>query len=579
MARDIAYSYVRFSSKRQGKGSSLHRQTQDTAAGESPEAWCRRNHVTLDTSLRFRDLGRSAWRGEKQAELLAFLEMIQAGRVRPGSCLLVERVDRITRKGLDEGSGLLKKILKAGVSIVTLANGRVYGPEAVTGLMKGWLELEMQLEAAHEYSTALSRRVRAAWEVMRAKARQGTLVSEKMPPWLEAVGVGDRRKAAVIPEKAALVQCIFGMVIAGHGCTRVRNTLIREKVRPLWGRDWSRTSLRRLLSDRAVLGEYRPTTTDDKGNRVPDGEAIENYYPAVIDPATFHKAQACLGARKNGRAPRASQLTNVFSGLLRDARSRTPAGGPVGYALAQRVEKDGRRHYVLQSAADMGADGRKAGSFPFEAFEPALLSRLREIDPAELLPPTGRPDEVRTLADELKAVEAELSKAEAFKERHGFSATLGKWVLGLEARQKDLTERLADARLRATSPLKEGWREAQSLLDVIRAAKDPDAAKLRLRGVLRRLVEEIWLLVVPRGRDRLCAVQVWFHRDDPTAPERHRDYLLFHRVPRGNQHGRGEARTEVLSSADLDALGPLDLRKQKDARQLEAALVTLQLPD
>src|SRR5262245_39691290 len=124
MPASIAYSYVRFSAKKQAKGSSVFRQTQDTCAGESPESWCNRNKVTLDTTLSFRDLGRSAYRGHKQAELTAFLEYVRTGRIRPGSYLLVERIDRISRKGVDEGADLLKQVLKAGISIVTLSNGR-----------------------------------------------------------------------------------------------------------------------------------------------------------------------------------------------------------------------------------------------------------------------------------------------------------------------------------------------------------------------------------------------------------------------------------------------------------------------
>jgi DNA invertase Pin-like site-specific DNA recombinase len=570
MTRAIGYSYVRFSSKKQGRGSSLHRQTQDTSAGESPESWCARHHVTFDTSLTFRDLGASAYRGAKQGELLAFLDMVKTGRVRRGSYLLVERVDRITRKGLDEGSDLLKQILRAGVSIVTLANGRVYGPEAVKGLMKGWLELEMHLEAAHEYSAALSGRVRAAWEVMRKKARNGTLVSAKMPPWLRAVGTGEERRAVVVPKKAALVQRVFALAVAGRGVTRIVRALTKDGTPPLTGRAWGRTTLHRLLSDRAVLGEHQPTRLDHDGKRVPDGPPIENYFPAVVDPATFAKAQACLGGRRNKRAASESQALNLFSGLLRDARSRTPDGRPVSYIVANRVERNGHRHYVLMSRAHTGADGDKAASVPFDVFEQAALALLREVDPRELLPPSGEADEVLTLAGELSAVEARAAQLEAELADGGDVPALARVLRHLEARRKDLAGRLADARLRAASPASEAWGEAKSLLDVIAEAPDPADAKLRLRAVLRRLVDSVWLLVVPRGRDRLCAVQIWF-----AGGERRRDYLIFHRPARANQHGHAEGRWWARSFADVASPGDYDLRRREDARQLEQHLTAL----
>src|SRR5262249_4074666 len=157
------------------------------------------------------------------------------------------RIDRISRKGLDEGSDLLKTILRAGIHIVTLSNGRGYGPEAVKGLMKGGLELEMHLEAAHEYSQSLSGPSRAAWEAkrhdLREKLAEGkkVLLSAKMPPWLEAVGEGEKRKAVLVPAKAATVQRIFDMVISGVGVARVVRTLVADGTPPL-RRPWCRVT-------------------------------------------------------------------------------------------------------------------------------------------------------------------------------------------------------------------------------------------------------------------------------------------------------------------------------------------------
>jgi hypothetical protein len=46
----LGFSYIRFSSRHQAKGSSLQRQTEGTMA------WCQRNGVTLDTSLVLHDI-------------------------------------------------------------------------------------------------------------------------------------------------------------------------------------------------------------------------------------------------------------------------------------------------------------------------------------------------------------------------------------------------------------------------------------------------------------------------------------------------------------------------------------------
>jgi DNA invertase Pin-like site-specific DNA recombinase len=589
MSRPLAYSYARFSSKKQGKGSSLHRQTQDTVAGESPESWCERNKVTLDTTLVFRDLGRSAYRGQKQRELLAFIDMVKSKRIRPGSYLLVEKVDRITRRGLDEGSDLLKTILRAGVSIVTLSNGKVYGPDAVKGLMKGWLELEMHLEAAHEYSLSLSGRVRAAWEAKRKKLRERlaegkkVLLSAKMPPWLAAVGKGDERRAVLVPAKAATVQRIFDMAAAGVGLTRIVRTLKGDGTPPLNG-GWSRIWVRRLLTDRATLGEFQPTA----GGK-PDGPVAENYYPAVVTPEVFYKARAGLGDRKLRYAPRGPDVPCLFSGLLKDARGVGPDGKPVSYVIAGRVEKtrrlvkgkmrrvgEGKAHRVLMSAADVGTRGGKGGpgtggmasSFPLDVFEAAVLAMLKEVDPNEVIPPNGEENEVLTLSGELAAVEGRIAELEAALAGDGDVTALVRALRQLEARGKDVAGRLAEARLRAASPALEAWGEAKTLLDVIDQAADPEEARLRLRAVLRRFIDVVYLLVVPRGRDRLAAVQVFFVDDG------HRNYLIHYSPPKSNGKYRTEGAWSAASLPPAVTRGlELDLRRRDHARDLAEALL------
>jgi DNA invertase Pin-like site-specific DNA recombinase len=404
MAVCIAYSYVRFSGgNHQKKGTSLLRQTEDTVAGESPASWCRRHGVILDTSRTFHDLGKGAYSGHKQKELYAFLEMVRAGTIRPGSYLLVERIDRISRKGVDEGYDLCKKILKAGVFIVTLGNGRVYGPDAVKGLMKGALELQMYLEQAHEYSKALSARVCAAWEHKRKQARKhGTLATARMPPWLAAVGEREHRRAVVIPEKVAIVQRIFEMAAQGQGTRRILRTLLAEGVPPLTRAGWSQPGIHHLLHSRATLGEYQPRRGRDY-QRAPDGPPLEAYYPAIITETTFQRAQACLGSRKRANVVRTSKLSNVFSGLLRDPAT----GGP--YHTALRILHTGPRYHVLQSARKDGGNV----TFPFALFEQALLGCLAEVDPREMLPPSDGPDEVLTLAAEHAALEARIAQLEA----------------------------------------------------------------------------------------------------------------------------------------------------------------------
>src|SRR5262249_47419128 len=150
----------------------------------------------------------------------------------------------------------------------------------------------------------------------------------------------------------------------------------------------------------------------------------------------------------------------------------------------------------------------KCYSFPLGTFEKVILSCLREIDPKEVLGREEGPDETAVLEGEQAGVEAELAEAAAFMEEHGFSATIGKRIATLEARKTELMKGLEAARAKAAVPAADAWKEFGTLADALDAAPDPRDARLRLRAALRRMVKEMRMLVVPRGRDRLAACQI-----------------------------------------------------------------------
>jgi hypothetical protein len=196
-----------------------------------------------------------------------------------------------------------------------------------------------------------------------------------------------------------------------------------------------------------------------------------------------------------------------------------------------------------------------------------MLSMLAEVDPREVLGSDDGPDEVLALSGELAGVGGKKEEIEA-ELLNGDVAALAKVLRQLEARERDLSATLAEARQKAAVPLKDCWGEAKSLLEAIADAPDPTDAKLRLRSVLRQVIAEVWLLVVPRGSDRLCVAQVFFAQGDKV-----RHYLIHHRPPRANNWRRQEGKWTVRSFVDAELKADtLDLRKREHARRLEKAL-------
>jgi hypothetical protein len=238
------------------------------------------------------------------------------------------------------------------------------------------------------------------------------------------------------------------------------------------------------------------------------------------------------------------------------------------------TDRGGSRRRVLVNNA--GAEGRSPyRSFPAEVFEDAVFAYLKEIDPHEILNGDQGPDETQALGQRQAAVEAELAEATAFMEVNGFSKTIGKRVATLEAEHAELTKKLTAAREKAAHPLSETWGETKTLLVALRTAKDKEEARLRLRSALRRIISEIRILVVPVGRDRLCAVQVWFARGEHAG--RQRSYLIVNRPPKANARARTEGGWWCRSLAGMHRCGDLDLRRREDAAALEAELLALDL--
>ena len=127
----------------------------------------------------------------------------------------------------------------------------------------------------------------------------------------------------------------------------------------------------------------------------------------------------------------------------------------------------------------------------------------------------------------------------------------------VEGERLKVVEELAIARREAASPVAAALGECKTLADIIGTAADPADARTRLRGVLRRAVEDVRCLFVARGAYRLAAVQVQF-----TGGGR-RVFLFWHRRGHGSQSGSRPAAWGVVSAAAVagrDKFGLADPR-------------------
>jgi len=273
--------------------------------------WANEHGYELDTSLR--DLGVSAYSGANRTEgsLKKFIDLIEQGHIDDGSVLILESLDRLSREELTKSLNLFISILSAGIKIVTLADRQEYTAASINNIGNLVISL-VSMARAHEESAMKSKRVRASLEARVANAHNKK-VSGRCPNWLKYNKSKD--KFEPIEERCEMIREMFRKAIAGVGMNRISQELNENKV-PVWGKShgWENAYIGVILRSRMLLGEYQ-AHTHQSGKKVPVGDPVKGYYPAVISEEEFYAAQAAIAQRKAKRGRRGKQFSNLLQGM------------------------------------------------------------------------------------------------------------------------------------------------------------------------------------------------------------------------------------------------------------------------
>ncbi|WP_018294571.1 recombinase family protein [Mariprofundus ferrooxydans] len=304
-----AYSYIRFSSPEQQKGDSLRRQL------EASRDYAKKHGLVLDESLR--DIGVSAYRGKNRTvgALKRFIELVESGRVKKGSILILESLDRLTRQQVFTALSLFASILEAGVEIVTLADEQHYTQESVNSNVGQLMYSVMSMSRSHEESAMKARRSAASWENRRRRALESHVpATGQCPHWLTLSD--DKQRFDVIDEYAVIVRRIFEQSTAGIGRRKIAEDLNSEGIKPFGhnAKKWHTSYIARVLSSRSVIGEYQPTK-----NGEPIGEIIKDYYPSIVSEHVFYRAQSAQQNRRTNKSAgrKGIKFSNLFTGMCK----------------------------------------------------------------------------------------------------------------------------------------------------------------------------------------------------------------------------------------------------------------------
>ncbi|MFV7707180.1 recombinase family protein [Shewanella algae] len=377
-------SYSRYSTKKQSKGFSLERQD------ENLKRWSDANGIPI-SELSFADLGISAFSGTAVREGLAnMLEAVRQGAVPQGWWIAFERIDRLSRRGITETRRLIDQILQHGVNIVCIGEGIELRPDDdANDELKGSLMVAIHAHLAREQSAKASERIRSTAAAKRRRAREtGAPIKKRLPYWLELSPDGSKYQF-----KAGRIETVRYIVkrrLEGRGFHGICAELNAMNTPPLtrMSKQWNDMAIAATVRNVALFGQYQPAITnevekvDSDGRRkmvrvaIPDGEPLDNYFPAVVDRATWDQIQS--DSRTKMKAGRRGD--NPVSGLTFCRH----CGGTLPMKPASKTSTNGTRHTYRYWTCRGAVDGKCDHGKGIKDLDHFVVKACRRIVPRTL---------------------------------------------------------------------------------------------------------------------------------------------------------------------------------------------------
>ena len=326
-----AISYKRFSTPKQARGDSYRRQTDLTAE------YCRRHRLKLVES--YLDAGLSGFTGANLSDrsaLTALLHAAKTGKLKQGTRLIVESLDRLSRQEMSVAVRLFLDILDTGLVIVTLIDGeQEFTKERVDTDLTALIIAIVYLSRANNESRTRRERAAQRHQEARRRARERKIpMSGQCPSWLKLKKRRGVRQFVINQDKARVVEQIFRMVVSGMGTPQIATFLNDHHVPPLSGKPrWRSGMIAYLIANEAVIGRFHPCLSvieEGRRRRIPAPEgAIEGYFPAVISEELYGAARRAARSRRRNRGlRRMPAYCNLVAHLGRCAL----CGGPLHHA-------------------------------------------------------------------------------------------------------------------------------------------------------------------------------------------------------------------------------------------------------
>jgi len=298
--KNLAISYLRYSSKGQATGDSERRQE------ELFDKWLAANSNTYEPYHPYRDLGKSGYTGKhlhSEGSLGKLLKQTEEGVFKKGDVLVVEAIDRLSRQVPMAALDLFSRIVGAGLAIITLEDGQRYDYDQLNNNPISLQILIAKIQSAHEYSKRLGDRIRAAHSKKRFDASKGNLKKIVSAPWL--------KDGEIYEPVAELVRHAVRMYLDGYGTRAIAITLTdlvkssEESVKKRYKKPIDPRTIKRWFVNPALIGHWKSK-----------GGLIENCFKPLIEYTVWIKIQDELKRRAKNIVSAGAFTNYKISGLI-----------------------------------------------------------------------------------------------------------------------------------------------------------------------------------------------------------------------------------------------------------------------
>ncbi|MGQ2972034.1 MAG: recombinase family protein [Brevundimonas mediterranea] len=466
--------YARYSGSAQSQGTSVERQV------ELAEAYAK-THGLIVTEPPLIDRGKSAFHAlHKRGKMGQLLARVASGDLGHGDIILVEMIDRMSREKVMIAFDQLRTFTNAGVTIITTFDGTVLNAETFDQQWSRIIEPLAKMAGAHDESAKKSSRTTDNWQRKRAS---GVNMVTALPGWLE------KKTGKPIKERVQTVHQIYDLYLSGYGAGVIAKKLNAVPV-PAWGNGrkdtysvWSSATVAKVLNNRAVMGEYQPRS---KGEIV--GPAVADYFPQIIEPETFFKAQALMKTRVfggEGSGRKAEGSANIFRGLALCGSCRRRMNMTAGGGVRS-----------LRCYGSRVGSCENTRGFRYEKLEEAVLKTVSEIqlsDQSGSARLRGVQSEIASVTHAIETVKGNVAflVEQSMTER---SPAFAKKAMEEEAKLEALEQNLESLKgdlASLSSPLTHHQNDLVSAFDQLAKAKDQEEVRQRLNMTLTALVDKI----------------------------------------------------------------------------------------